>query len=230
MRVCGAAIGNAEDALEVGEAVVAAEAGVVAEEQQHERVGHRLRDDREIHALDARAEGEEAEHEGEQAGHQDHEQRGEPEVVGEAPVPGIGLPVEEHHEVRQVALVHAVVADRAHQVHAHRVAAEREEHAVAERQDAGVAPDQVHRQRDDGVAHDLADQRDGVVATGGARCPAGTTQVAAPATSTRRRSARRRRSTPSPWPAAGARSAVRVDDHRRSGRRAALSMPSSQRR
>ena len=53
----------------------------------------------------------------------------------------------------------AVAADLAHQVHAHRVAAEREEQAVAERQDAGVAPDQVHRQRDDRVAHDLADQR-----------------------------------------------------------------------
>ena len=78
-------------------------------------------------------------------------------MLGAAPVPGIGLPVEEHHEVRQVALVDAVVADRAHQVHAHRVAAEREEQPVAQRQDAGVAPDQVHRQRHDRVAHDLAD-------------------------------------------------------------------------
>ena len=80
------------------------------------------------------------------------------------PVPGQRLPVEEHHEVGQVALVVAVAADLAHQVHAHRVAAEREEQAVAERQDAGVAPDQVHRQRADGVAHDLADQRHRVVA------------------------------------------------------------------
>ena len=85
------------------------------------------------------------------------------EAVAEGPVPGQRLPVEEDHEVRQVALVVAVAADLAHEVHAHRVAAEREEDAVAERQDAGVAPDQVHRQRRDGVAHDLADERQGVV-------------------------------------------------------------------
>jgi hypothetical protein len=57
-----------EDALEVGEAVVAAEARLVAEEQQHRGEGQGLRDDREVHALDARAEGEEAEHEGQQPG------------------------------------------------------------------------------------------------------------------------------------------------------------------
>ena len=57
----------------------------------------------------------------------------------------------------------AFAADRAHQVHAHRVAAEREEEAVPERQDAGVAPDQIHGERDDRVAHDLADQRDQVL-------------------------------------------------------------------
>ncbi len=58
---------HAEDALEVGEAVVAAEAGLVAEEQQHRGEGQRLRDDREVDALDARAEGEVAEDEGQQA-------------------------------------------------------------------------------------------------------------------------------------------------------------------
>jgi hypothetical protein len=79
-------------------------------------------------------------------------------------VPGQRLPVEEDHEVRQVALVVAVTADLAHQVHTHDVAAEREEQAVAQTQDAGVAPDQVHGQRTNGVAHDLADQRHGVVA------------------------------------------------------------------
>ena len=56
--------GIAQDALEIGESIVAAEARVVAEEQQHERVGERLRDDREIDALDPRAECEVAEHEG----------------------------------------------------------------------------------------------------------------------------------------------------------------------
>ena len=84
-------------------------------------------------------------------------------MVGEAPVPGIGLPVEEHHEVGQVAVVDALAADRAHQVHPHRVAAEREEEPVSQRQDARVTPDQVHRQRDDRVAHDLADERHEVV-------------------------------------------------------------------
>ena len=49
-------------------------------------------------------------------------------------------------------------ADLAHEVHAHRVAAEREEESVAERQDARVAPREVERERDDRVAHDLADE------------------------------------------------------------------------
>ena len=39
MRMDGVARGMSEDALEVGEAVVAAEACLVAEEQQHRRVG-----------------------------------------------------------------------------------------------------------------------------------------------------------------------------------------------
>ncbi len=133
--------------------------GVVAKEQQHEGEGHRLRDDREVHALDARAEREEAEHEREQPRHQHHQQRRIPEMIGETPVPGVGLPVEEHHEVRQHALVDAVEPDRAHQVHAERVAAQGKEQPVPERQDAGVAPDQVHRQCHDRVAHELADQR-----------------------------------------------------------------------
>ena len=85
-----------------------------------------------------------------------------PEMLRERPVPGIGLPVEEHHEVGQVALVLALAADHAHEVHAEGVAAEREEHAVPEAQDPGVAPDQIHRQRHHAVAHDLADQRDEV--------------------------------------------------------------------
>jgi hypothetical protein len=151
---------HSEDALEVGEAVVAAEPHVVAEERQHRGVGERLRDDREVHALDARAEREEAEGEREQAGHRHDQHQGPQERVGADPVPGQFLPVEEHHEVRQVALVDAVAADLPHQVHAERVAAEGEEQALSERQDAGVAPDQVHRQRDHRVAHELAEQRD----------------------------------------------------------------------
>ena len=45
-----------EDGLEIGEAVVAAEAGLVAEEQEHAGEGQRLGHDREVHALDPRAE------------------------------------------------------------------------------------------------------------------------------------------------------------------------------
>ncbi len=59
--------------------------------------------------------------------------------------------------------VDAAVADLAHQVHAHRVAAEREERAMAEREDPGVAPDQVERQREQGEADVLAEQRDQIV-------------------------------------------------------------------
>src|SRR5260370_22190412 len=51
----------AEDILEIGQAVIAAEPHVVAEERQPQRVGHRLGDDRQINAGDARAEGQPAE-------------------------------------------------------------------------------------------------------------------------------------------------------------------------
>ena len=44
---------EAEDVLEVGQAVIAAEAEIVAEEAEQQRIGHRLRDDREIDAGDA---------------------------------------------------------------------------------------------------------------------------------------------------------------------------------
>ncbi len=60
----------AEDILEVGQPVIAAEAHVVAEEGEQQRIGERLRDDGEIDAGDAAAEGEPAEDEGEQARHQ----------------------------------------------------------------------------------------------------------------------------------------------------------------
>ena len=66
---------EAEDVLEIGEAVIAAEAEIVAEEAEQQRVGQRLRDDREIDAGDAAAEREPAEHEGEHARHQHHHQR-----------------------------------------------------------------------------------------------------------------------------------------------------------
>ena len=92
---------EAENVLEIGQAVVAAEAHVVAEEGEQQRVGHRLGDDRQIDAGDAAAEGEPAEDEGEQPGHQHHHQRREPELVEAVPEPGQFLPVQEHHEVGQ---------------------------------------------------------------------------------------------------------------------------------
>ena len=83
-------------------------------------------------------------------------------MLGAGPVPGKRFPVEKHHEVGQVAVIHAVATDAAHEVHAHGVAAERKEQAVAEAQNAAVAPHEIERQRRDGVAHDLADKRHGV--------------------------------------------------------------------
>src|SRR5262249_30840220 len=53
----------------------------------------------------------------------------------------------------------ATAADLPHQIHAHGVAAEREEGAVAEREDAAIAPDQIDREREDGVADIFAPQR-----------------------------------------------------------------------
>ncbi len=139
---------EAEDVLEVGQAVIAAEAEIVAEKAEQQRVGHRLRDDREIDAGDAAAEREPAEHEGEQARHQQHHQRGVGEMIEAVPVDRQFRPIQEHHEVGQDRVgIDAAGADLPHQIHAHGIAAEREEGAVAERQDAGIAPDQVDRER-----------------------------------------------------------------------------------
>ncbi len=152
---------EAEDVLEIGQAVIAAEAEIVAEEGEQQRIGQRLRDDRQIDAGDAAAEGEPAEHEGQQARHQQHHQRRIGEVVEEIPEERQFLPVQEHHEVRQDRIgIDAAGADLAHQVHAHGVAAEREERAVAERQDADIAPDQIDRERQQAVADIFAEQRD----------------------------------------------------------------------
>ncbi|MEY9268799.1 hypothetical protein ABIF23_008194 [Bradyrhizobium elkanii] len=94
-------------------------------------------------------------------GTREHHQRGKPELVEAVPVPGQLAPVQEHHEVRQDRVaVDAAAADLAHQVHAHRVAAQREERAVAEREDTAIAPDQIDREREDGVADIFAPQRD----------------------------------------------------------------------
>ena len=120
-------------------------------------------DDGKIHALDARAERKVAKHKGHQPRHQHHQQQGGDKAVAQGPVPGQRLPVQKHHEVRQVTFVIAVAADLPHQVHAHHIAAQRKKYAVAQAQDAGVTPDQIHRQRADGVTHDFAHQRHRIV-------------------------------------------------------------------
>src|SRR6478735_629119 len=127
--------------LEIGQAVVAAEARLVAEEQEHGGERQRLGDDREVDALDARAERQIPEETAEDPWHDHAHGQREPEVVEAVPVRRQLLPIEEHHELGQVAGVDAAFADRAHQVHAHGVAAEREEDAVTEAQDAAKPPD-----------------------------------------------------------------------------------------
>ena len=164
-RDLGTGLGQrkAEDALEIGETVVAAETGVVAEKQQHEGKGQRLGDDREIDALDARTEREPAEHERQQPRDQQHLEHGQDEILGTGPVPGELLPVEEYHVIGKMALVLSLGANFAHQVHAHGVATEREEQAVTQRQDAGVTPDKIQGQRHHRVAHEFSEQQQVVV-------------------------------------------------------------------
>jgi hypothetical protein len=135
-------------------------AGFVAEEEQHRGIGQRLRDDREVDPLDARAEGEVAEDEGDQRRHDEHQQHRPEEAVAADPEPGQFLPVEEDHEIGQIGLIAAVAADLPHQVHAETVTPEGEEEAVPERENPAIAPDEVHGDGDDRVAEDLADQRD----------------------------------------------------------------------
>ncbi len=150
---------EAEQVLEIGEAIVAAEAEVVAEELLEQGESHRLGDDRQIDAGDPRAEGEPAEGERQQARNQHDHQHGVGEPVEAPPGDRQRLPVQEHHEIRQDRIgVDAARADLAHQIHAHRVATEREEGAVAERQDAAIAPDEIERDGEDRVAKVLAEQ------------------------------------------------------------------------
>ena len=154
---------EARDALEIGEPVVAAESHVVAEEREHQRVGERLRDDRQVDAGDARSEREPSEHEREQRWSEPDHQDREPEVVEAVPEPRQLGPVEKHHEVGQHRMaVDATRADLAHQIHAHRVAAQREERGMPEAQNAAVAPDEIDGERQRRVAEILADERHGV--------------------------------------------------------------------
>src|SRR5579862_4880272 len=85
-------------------------------------------------------------------------------MVEAVPVPRQFFPVEEHHEVRKNRiLIDAAAADLAHEVHAHGIAAEREKRAVAEREHAAIAPDEVEREREQGIAKIFSEQRHHIV-------------------------------------------------------------------
>ena len=150
---------EAEQVLEVGQAVVAAEAEIVAKELLEQSEGHRLGDDREIDAGHARAEREPAEGERQEPGNQHHHRHRVRKPIESPPGDRQLLPVQEHHEVRQDRVgVDAARPDLPHEIHAHRIAAEREERAMAERQNAAIAPDQIERDGEDRVTKIFAEQ------------------------------------------------------------------------
>ena len=151
---------KAENVLEVGEAVVAAESHVIAKEREHQREGKRLRDDREMHAAHTRAEREEAEEKSEDAGNEQHHEGGEDEPVEAVPIPGKFGPVEEDHEIGKVRIaIDTAAADLAHEVHANGIAPQRKKGAMAEAQYAAIAPDKIERQGEHGITKILADER-----------------------------------------------------------------------
>ncbi len=171
-RICGVAIGMPRMRLKSVKPLLPPKPVSLRKNSSMRGVGQRLGDDREVHALDARAEREAAEHVGEQPRHQHHQRRAIPEMLSEAPVPGIRLPVEEHHEVRQLAVVDAVARrSGASGTCPSRSRPGRRTAPWPEREDARVAPHQVHRQRHDRVADDLAAQARPSSRTGAARCP-----------------------------------------------------------
>ena len=96
---------SAEDVLEVGQAVIAAEPHVVAEEGQQQRVGQRLGDDRQIDAGD-RGCGTRSQPKtpASNAGTRSAISDREAEQLEAVPIPGQVLPAEKHHEIRQLAL------------------------------------------------------------------------------------------------------------------------------
>ena len=92
---------EAENVLEIGQSVVAAEAEIVAEEAEHQRKRQCLSNDREIHAGDAAAECEPAEHESQHARHEQHHESRIGEMLKSVPVDRQFRPVQEHHEIGQ---------------------------------------------------------------------------------------------------------------------------------
>ena len=74
------------------------------------------------------------------------------------------FPIEKYHEVGQVAFVIAVCANLSHEVHAHGITTNGKKQTMPQRQNTGVAPNQVHGQGANGVAHDFANQAHRVIA------------------------------------------------------------------
>ena len=119
--LCGGIHIVADNELEVGESIVAAEGEVVPEKHQRGGVGEGLAEDGEIDSFDARAEGEPTEDVGDQRGDDDDHQRGEPEELEGNPMgrqaAGFGEAFdefEEDHEVRDVGFVLAELSDHQH--------------------------------------------------------------------------------------------------------------------
>jgi hypothetical protein len=160
MRVEPGLKGEAQDVLEVGQAVVAAESHIVAEEGEHQREGHGLGDDRQVNAGDAGAKGEPAEGERKRAWHEQHHQGREGKPVEPVPEPWQFLPVQEHHKIGKDRVgIDPARPDLAHEVHAHGIAAKGEEGSVPEGENAAETPDQIDGQRQQGEADIFAQKR-----------------------------------------------------------------------
>ena len=152
-----------EQTLKIGQAVVPAESRVVAEEQQHQRVGHGLGNDGEIDPSNPRAKGKKPKDIGQYSRDEERHPQGKPKVAEPIPVPREFLPIEKDHEVGQFAPIDPLRPNGPHQVHPHGIAAQRKEHAVSQAENAGISPDQIHGQGNQGIAHELAEQRDEIV-------------------------------------------------------------------
>ena len=155
----------AEEALDVGEAVGAAGGALLADQQDHQRGGQRLAEDREV---GARAPG---------AG-RPASRAATATSIGSSTVmassANTGLANGSHHqgsasscavELHEVGQVCPAPGVGELEVHGHRVAAEAEEHALAEGQHAAAAPGQADADGDDREAQVLGEQVEPEVAS-----------------------------------------------------------------
>jgi hypothetical protein len=137
----------------------------VAEEQQTGGVGQCLGEDGKIDAANARAESEKAEHQRHNA-----RQQGTPSGRRKGKLEkgfqndGQGAPAQENQEIRDRLVVLTEVANHPHQIHTHHVAAQGEKEGLAQAQHASVTPEQVHADRQDGVAQVLPVKVDAEIA------------------------------------------------------------------